>query len=73
MTSPTEWARHAARMIIERHGDASAVDTADYRECGFIIAAATVALANESFAAAIGDRMEPKRSGDHDGEDAAGT
>jgi chemotaxis signal transduction protein len=58
---PAAWARHAARQIIENHGDAAAIDTANYRECGFIIEAAKLALRDASIANQIGKGMEPPR------------
>lgn len=56
-----EWAAKAAREILNNHESAAAIDTANYRECGFIIEAAKLALADPVFAARIGAAMEPPR------------
>ncbi|MGZ8395514.1 MAG: hypothetical protein ACXW3X_02460 [Rhodoplanes sp.] len=58
-----EWAEDAARRLIERFSDSAAIDTADYQLCGFILAAATVALEDQGVAARIGALMEPMRPG----------
>jgi hypothetical protein len=58
-----EWAREAAKKIVENYADSAAIDTANYQECGFIMAAAELALSNESFATQIAQRMGPPRLG----------
>lgn len=65
-----EWARTGADRIIKNHGDEGAIDTANYIECGFIIAAAQLALENAEFAALIGTKMEPDRQHRQDRQDA---
>lgn len=56
-----EWARYAAQMILTRHSDEAAIDTADYRECSFILEAARLALTDDGLASKIGGAMEPRR------------
>jgi hypothetical protein len=55
------WARQAAERLLVEFSDATAIDTADYQLCSFIIAAAELALANDLFAAEVELRMEDKR------------
>ncbi len=55
------WAKRVAWMIIENHADAAAIDTADYRECSFILEAARLVLEDSSVAEHVGRRMEPPR------------
>lgn len=63
------WARRAAREIIENHGNQAAIDTANYRECGFIMAATKLALEDAGVAARIGQMIESPRIIDEE-EDA---
>lgn len=49
----------AASLAGQRHY--AAIETANYLDCGFIIAAADLALGNEAFAAMVGGRMGPRR------------
>lgn len=55
------WAQRAAREIVANFSDEAAVETANYRECGFIMQAALLALSDEKVAARIGQMMEPPR------------
>lgn len=57
----TAWAVLAANEILKNHGTAGAVDTANYMECSFIIAAAIVCQENPAFAQLVGELMEPPR------------
>lgn len=61
MMSTREWGQKAARMILENYADASAISTANYQECSFIIEAARLALDDPRVAARIGARMEQPR------------
>lgn len=60
----SEWGRRAAQEIVEEYGDAAAIDTACYRACGFVLAAAKLALLDDNFAKLIGMNMEPPREFD---------
>lgn len=63
------WAAAAAGSIVSRFGNnACAIETADYAECGFIIEAAKLALADQGVAARIGAEMEPERTDEEAGE-----
>jgi hypothetical protein len=55
------WSQGAARIILDKFEDAAAIDTANYRLCGFIIAAAKIALEDEDIAVRIAESMEPER------------
>ena len=55
-----EWALGAAEQLNEMRDDA-AIDTGSYHLCGFIQAAATLALSDPELAARIGALMEPER------------
>lgn len=59
---PSEWARLAAKRLLKEHSHEAAIETADYRECSFIIEAARLALADDAVAAKIGAAMEAKRN-----------
>lgn len=58
---PDIWAQKVAREIIEEYCDAAAIDTGSYKICGFLIAAAEVALKDVVFAYRIGEIMEKPR------------
>lgn len=58
------WGLRVAREIVADYGDAAAIDTACYRVCGFVIAAAHLALVNPSIARLIAESMEPPREMD---------
>lgn len=59
--TPIEWARDAARKILDEFGNTASIDTANYQLCGFIIEAARLALEDAKVARRIGERMEPER------------
>lgn len=61
---PEEWGRRVAQEIIDEHSDAAALDTACYRVCSFVDAAAKLALLDRSFARLLGASMEPPREMD---------
>lgn len=56
-----KWARQAAERLLIEFENAAAIDTANYQLCGFILAAATVAIEDDAVAQKIGDLMEPER------------
>jgi len=56
------WAKRAASEIIENYADAVAIETANYRECSFIIEAAKLALVDDRVAARVGELMEAPRA-----------
>ncbi|KAF0137359.1 MAG: hypothetical protein FD152_534 [Xanthobacteraceae bacterium] len=60
-STAVEWARENAEAILDEFEDAAAVDTGHYGLCGFIIAAARVALRDPVFAKEVGALMEPER------------
>lgn len=55
-----EWARVAAERLLEQD-DAGAIETADYRDCSFILAVARLVLEDVELAAKVGAAMEPER------------
>jgi len=55
-----ERAASVARQIVESYADAAAIETADYRECSFILEAAR--LADEGLAARLGARLEQRQN-----------
>jgi hypothetical protein len=59
----TSWAQKAARQIEQEYRDTAAIETANYMECGFILAAAQVAQQKPDVARQIGALMEPPRDG----------
>lgn len=61
---PGAWSIRAAQDILDHFEDAAAVDTANYRECSFIIEAARLVLADQSAAKRIGEAMERPRGSD---------
>jgi hypothetical protein len=61
-TKENEWAQTAARKIIEKYADVAAIETANYQECGFIMAAAKLALSDDAIASRIARLMEPHRA-----------
>ena len=61
-----KWAYDAATMVLENHENAAAISTANYIECGFIIAAARMCRIDPAFAEAVGRLMEPPRSTEDD-------
>lgn len=64
--TPTEWATLVAREIVIEYSDAAAIDTGSYRVCGFVDAAAKLALEDSDVARRIGEKMEPRREVDRD-------
>ncbi|NRP70619.1 hypothetical protein ILFOPFJJ_01500 [Ensifer psoraleae] len=58
------WGRRAAQEIVDEYSNAAAIDTACYRVCSFVDAAAKLALADSSVALRIGEMMDPPRSFD---------
>jgi hypothetical protein len=60
---PTEWGRRVAQEIIDEFADAAAIDTASYKVCSFVDAAARLALLDSNFAKLIGEAMEPPAIG----------
>jgi hypothetical protein len=61
---PKEWGRRVAQEIIDDWADAAALDTACYRICSFLDAAAKLALEDSTVARRIGAIMEPPREMD---------
>lgn len=60
------WAQSVAQEIVDEFSDAAAIDTASYRICGFVDAAARLALADPEVARRIGEQMAPPREMDHE-------
>lgn len=60
------WAQHGAHMILSNHGNEVAIDTANYIECSFILAAARIALQDPDLSARIANMMEAPRPTDSD-------
>jgi hypothetical protein len=56
----TKWAQAAASRVM-KYADEAAIDTANYMEMSFAIAAAELAISNPEFAKAIGEKMESPR------------
>lgn len=59
-----KWGLRVAREIVDEYGDAAALDTACYRICSFVQAAAQLALLDRSVARIIGASMESPREMD---------
>lgn len=51
----------AAERLRVEFADSAAIETANYQICGFIMAAARVAIEDREVAARIGALMEPRR------------
>lgn len=62
MTTEADWAKSAAQRLLKDFGSAGAIETANYQLCGFILAAASLAVADPEVAARIGTLMEKDRS-----------
>lgn len=60
MSKQSEWAQDAAGQLLEMRDDA-AIDTACYQKCGFVLAAAQIAISDPEVAERIGALMEPER------------
>ena len=50
--------RSIASTLLREFKDTAAIDTANYLECGFIIAAAELCVVDYAFARAVGKHME---------------
>lgn len=61
MPNDKEWAIKAARRLRVEFADASAIETANYALCSFILAAAELALEDEEFARKLAERMDSPR------------
>jgi len=60
----SDWAIKAARRLKDEFEFASSIDTANYQLCGFIMAAAELALEDDEVARRIAEKMEPERRAD---------